>query len=246
MQLVKETEKERRDRMREKWKESKKRQRRREKLMSPASQKKYKLRRIVSEINKLKSDEISHVIKQVTPGKRTRLKLDFTSTPERTDAQFAQEIKDKIAFLKGKKDPESIAQLRILTAGTTKNVANLHHQTFRKYSALTMEDSYFRKDRCDKISETEKERIIDFFFDNATPLPTSRQGGKLVLNDAQRKIYQKYKEMDDVIPAVSFSFFAKLKPETVLNVDRNKFIVCLCEYCINATFLVSDIFFAIC
>ena len=81
-----------------------------------------------------------------------------------------------------------------------------------------------------------EEEIINYYETCSVILPTKKTVNrhkiqKKVLEYSTKRLHSKFFQATNI--PVSITHFRKLKPKHVLHVSKNRFYVCLCEYCLN-------------
>ncbi|XP_053391572.1 uncharacterized protein LOC123539851 [Mercenaria mercenaria] len=117
---------------------------------------------------------------------------------------------------------------------------------WQRVSALENDSETEQLKRSDAFSESKVENIQTFYQYESVTLPTKKTvsnkslNQKKVLTETIQQIHKRFlNENPDL--KVSLSQFRKLRPKEVLTVKHQKFMSCLCEYCLNAQFKIDSI-----
>ena len=89
-----------------------------------------------------------------------------------------------------------------------------------------------------KFTTDEEKEVKNFYVDNSTEIPDKEGKGRSILQKPFRELHEEFvRERFNI----SIGTFHKLKPEKCINMSHNKFITCLCEYCVNIDLLVKSL-----
>ena len=227
-------------RMRAKWREAKRRQREK---TSPAAKEKAKFQALQRKVNKLSPQQFADVLMQTTPRKKEYLKRmgvfnsQNTKRKHKISQKLIASLRERADELKKKRDAKSRQRLRTMVKSANGiNLIGLRRETFKRYSII--DEEVERRERCDALSPHVRTVVQDFFRDHSRNLPNARSAGKAVLTDTTKRLHTEWSK-DATNPRISLSKFQKLRPTTILTVDRTRFVACCCEYCLNVDYLVS-------
>lgn len=247
--------------LRKKWREAKRRER---VATTPEQKKEKKKRSLQRQLNALSADEVKELLTHTTPRKKASLEATGFLTSKETVAKnkiarnILSRLQARLAALKGKNDNQSLLKVRVLVGHLSRKssvrstnllkslerhkirgVLGLTSKRWKKLSMLPEEQEMMgRKKRNTAITENVKKSIEEFYTDNSDPLPLKKLASRAVLSTTIKKLHSSYLQQP-AHTGVSLDAFRRRRPKHVLTVDRQKFIGCLCEYCLNLDFKVK-------
>ena len=235
---------------RRRWREAKRRQRA---AMTPEMKKQSEMRQLKKRLKKLSPTEFADIFDVATPRKQRELAkrgVETSGQHKRSSVRaknLYSKFQKQVNTLKGKRDHSSRMKLKILVSHMYNERVNLKvcWRTLQKYSMINeeieIEELERRKSKSDALSPDVQKKARDFYKDNATSVPLKRFAQRQVLSDSTKLLHSKFLA-ENKGTSVSLSSFRRLRPSGVLTVDKNKFISCLCEYCLNVDYKVKDYF----
>ncbi|XP_033754519.1 uncharacterized protein LOC117343464 [Pecten maximus] len=217
------------------------------------------LRILPTDANKF-ADVVSSIIAKTTPNKKAALMKKCITSPgakKRLDYLETTQmgIRDKIEELKCRRNSKDnrlrrILHSALLAKGRVNKRIKTQFQISRKLATQYEKNKDLevrRKERKDTLP-IEVVNTVENFYGKmyiSRELPNQRSVKKdlsvrKALECSLKTTYTKFTE-ENPDQQISYSKFASLKPDNVLPMTKNKYLQCLCEYCINIDFKVKSL-----
>ena len=242
------------------WKKQKREQRSK---MTEEMKAEKKKKALVKKVKSLSASDFAELLSQAaTPRKKKEMEsrgynVCSPKLAEKTKIAFqlSENVKGTVALLKKKRDKLSRGKLKVIASCVARKKNNINSvklrrelmmkwHTWRKYSTLdvesTWDDIMARRKRSDTTNDDKIAQVETFYKETSTPMPLQRMAGKFVLTGSLKNVHKEYLERNT--STMSLSTFQRLRPKEILTADMNKFSCCVCEYCLNIVYKVSDSF----
>lgn len=118
--------------------------------------------------------------------------------------------------------------------------------TLLKWSKCPEEEKYTSKKRSDALPTEQIETVENFYLrpyvsvTQSSKQTVTKNGQRYALNRTLKETYDLYKA-ENPSQKISFSKFVKLRPKKVKPIDKQNFMGCLCEKCVNMEFCLKTL-----
>lgn len=197
------------------------------------------------------AEVVSAFVKNATPRKKTALKQRLVLSPsqkKRLDFLAENSVKSVVQELK-KTRTKRDSQLRHLLHVTTAIKNKVNKRTAHKqlgFSWNYLKKPHFphfqnlRKHRTDAFSTTKAKVVTDFYNrgDISREMPVRGKTPLRVMECTTAQAFTIFKRENPGF-RISFSHFHKLRPAKTKPISKTQLMQCLCEYCVNISFLLE-------
>ena len=235
---------------RKRWREEKRRQRA---MVNPVQKRVKEIKALEKRLKKLTPREFSELVDTATTPRKTKYMSErgmYYSPHSRKKNLKVQAAVNcftaKVQELKQKTDKKNLIRRRIIVSHMAKrlklskvrSMLGVRWHTWKKYSAIESEFEQIRKERNDKLDSSIEQIVEKFYKEKSSPIPSKRFADKAVLSDTTKTLHNQFLSISPS-NKVGLTKFKALRPKRVLTADHNKFVGCVCEYCINLSYQVN-------